>query len=77
MRFELLAIGAVAGVLASLGANFAAWALSTWVFEFDMRFSVWPWLLGVLVCMLGAWLAGALALRGVLKTPPLTILRHQ
>ena len=77
MRSELLAVGALAGVLASLGANLAAWALSTWVFEFDMQFSLWPWLVGVAVCMLGAWLAGALVLHGVLKTPPLTILRHQ
>jgi putative ABC transport system permease protein len=77
MRTELLAVGAVAGVLASFGANLAAWALSTWVFEFDMQFSLWPWLVGVTVCMLGAWLAGALVLQGVLKTPPLTILRHQ
>ena len=77
MRSELLAVGAVAGLLASLGANLAAWALSTWVFEFDMQFSLWPWLVGVTVCMLGAWLAGALVLQGVLKTPPLNILRHQ
>lgn len=77
MRTELLAVGAVAGLLASFGANLAAWALSTWVFEFDMQFSLWPWLVGVTVCMLGAWLAGALVLQGVLKTPPLTILRHQ
>jgi putative ABC transport system permease protein len=77
MRSELLAVGALAGILASLGANLAAWALSHWVFEFDMRFSLWPWLVGVTVCMLGAWLAGAIVLRGVLKTPPLTILRHQ
>jgi putative ABC transport system permease protein len=77
MRSELLAVGALAGILASLGANLAAWALSHWVFEFDMQFSLWPWLVGVTVCMLGAWLAGAIVLRGVLKTPPLTILRHQ
>jgi putative ABC transport system permease protein len=77
MRSELLAVGALAGILASLGANLAAWALSHWVFEFDMQFSLWPWLVGVTVCMLGAWLAGAIVLRGVLNTPPLTILRHQ
>ncbi len=75
-RIELLSIGALAGLLAAGGATLAAWALSTWVFEFDMRLSLWPWILGVVVCMLGAWLAGALALRGVLKTPPLTILRQ-
>jgi putative ABC transport system permease protein len=75
-RIELLAVGALAGLLAAGGATLAAWALSHWVFEFDMRFSLWPWALGLSVCMLGAWLAGAVVLRGVLKTPPLHILRH-
>jgi putative ABC transport system permease protein len=75
-RIELLAVGALAGLLAAGGATLAAWALSHWVFEFDMRLSLWPWVLGLSVCMLGAWLAGAVVLRGVLKTPPLHILRH-
>lgn len=75
-RFELLAVGALAGLLAATGATLAAWALSYWVFDFDMRFTVWPWLIGVSVCMLGAWLAGIFALRGVLQTPPLVILRQ-
>jgi putative ABC transport system permease protein len=75
-RIELLAVGALAGLLAAGGASLGAWALSHWVFEFDMRLSLWPWLLGLSVCMLGAWLAGAVVLRGVLKTPPLAILRH-
>jgi putative ABC transport system permease protein len=75
-RIELLAVGALAGLLASSGATLAAWAISHWVFEFDMRWSLWPWILGMSVCMAGAWLAGALVLRGVLKTPPLAILRH-
>lgn len=75
-RIELLAVGALAGLLAAGGATLAAWALSHWVFEFDMRLSLWPWVLGLSVCMLGAWLAGAVVLRGVLKTPPLNILRH-
>jgi len=75
-RIELLAVGALAGLLAASGATLAAWALSHWVFEFDMRLTLWPWVLGLSVCMLGAWLAGAIVLRGVLKTPPLTILRH-
>jgi len=75
-RIELLAVGALAGVLAAGGATLAAWALSTWLFEFNMRFTLWPWLLGVALCMFGAWFAGALALRGVLQTPPLNILRQ-
>jgi putative ABC transport system permease protein len=75
-RIELLAVGALAGLLAAGGATLAAWALSTWLFEFNMRFTLWPWLFGVTLCMFGAWLAGALALRGVLQTPPLNILRQ-
>ncbi len=75
-RIELLAVGAMAGLLAAGAASLCAWGLSEWVFEFDMKFSLWPWLIGVSVCMLGAWLTGALTLRGVLKTPPLAILRH-
>jgi len=75
-RIELLAVGALAGLLAASGATLAAWAISHWVFEFDMRFSLWPWFLGLAVCMLGAWLAGAIVLRGVLRSPPLAILRH-
>lgn len=75
-RFELLAVGAMAGLLAAGAASLCAWGLSVWVFEFDMKFALWPWLLGVSVCMLGAWLTGALTLRGVLNTPPLAILRH-
>jgi len=75
-RIELLAVGAMAGLLAAGSASLCAWALSVWVFEFDMKFALWPWLLGVSICMLGAWLTGALTLRGVLRTPPLAILRH-
>jgi putative ABC transport system permease protein len=73
---ELLAVGAMAGLLAAAAASLCAWGLSEWVFEFDMKFAWWPWLLGVSVCMAGAWLTGALTLRGVLNTPPLNILRH-
>ena len=75
-RIELLAVGAMAGLLAAGAASLCAWGLSVWVFEFDMKFALWPWLLGISVCMLGAWLTGALTLRGVLNTPPLAILRH-
>jgi putative ABC transport system permease protein len=76
-RVELLGIGALAGLMAATGATLAAWALATWVFEFSMQWSLTPWLLGLAVCMPGAWLAGSLVLRGVLKTPPLLILRNE
>ena len=76
-RIELLGIGALAGLMAATGATLAAWALATWVFEFSMQWSLTPWILGLAVCMPGAWLAGSLVLRGVLKSPPLLILRNE
>lgn len=76
-RIELLFIGFMAGIMAAAGATAAAWGLSVWVFEFAMQWSIMPWLLGLAVCMPGAWLAGSLVLRGVLRSPPLLILRNE
>ena len=50
--------------------------LSTLVFDFAITLSLWPWLAGIGAGMLGAWGGGALALRGVLRTPPLVTLRE-
>jgi putative ABC transport system permease protein len=75
-RIELLAVGGLAGMLGAAGAAAVAWALSQWVFDFDITFSLWPWLAGIAAGMLGAWGGGALALRGVLRTPPLVTLRE-
>jgi putative ABC transport system permease protein len=50
--------------------------LSTQVFDFTITLSLWPWLAGIAAGMLGAWAGGALALRGVLRTPPLVTLRE-
>jgi len=75
-RIEVLAIGGLAGVLAAGGATAIAWALSTYVFDFDITLSAWPWLVGVGVGMLASWVGAALALRGVLRTPPLLTLRE-
>jgi putative ABC transport system permease protein len=76
-RIELLMIGALAGLMAAAGATLAAWALATWVFEFPMQWSLMPWILGVAICMPGAWMAGSVVLRGVLRSPPLLILRNE
>jgi putative ABC transport system permease protein len=50
--------------------------LSRYVFDFTITLSLWPWLAGIAAGMLGAWGGGALALRGVLRTPPLVTLRE-
>jgi len=75
-RLELLSVGALAGLLAAAGATAVGWALSTYVFQFAMTYSLWPWLAGPAAGMAGAWAGGALALRGVLRTPPLVTLRE-
>ncbi|WP_175129785.1 ABC transporter permease [Achromobacter piechaudii] len=75
-RIELWAVGGLAGLLAAAGATAIAWALSTQVFDFTITLSLWPWLAGIGAGMLGAWAGGALALRGVLRTPPLVTLRE-
>ncbi|WP_454689533.1 ABC transporter permease [Achromobacter aloeverae] len=75
-RLELLAVGGLAGLLGAAGAAAVAWALSRYVFDFSITLSLWPWLAGLAAGMLGAWGGGALALRGVLRTPPLVTLRE-
>ncbi|WP_019939442.1 ABC transporter permease [Bordetella sp. FB-8] len=75
-RIELLAVGALAGLLAAFGAVALAWLLAEQVFRFTMAPSLWPWLAGPAAGMLVAWTGGALALRGVLRAPPLVSLRE-
>lgn len=75
-RIEVLAVGGLAGFLAAAGACSIAWALSTYVFDFQIALSLWPWVAGVGVGMAAAWGGAALALRGVLRTPPLLTLRE-
>lgn len=75
-RIEVLAVGGLAGALAAAGATAIAWALSTYVFDFDITLSAWPWVVGVAVGMLAAWGGAAVVLNGVLRTPPLLTLRQ-
>src|SRR5690606_14184573 len=70
-RREVLAVGGLAGLLAAAGASAVGWALSSFVFDFRLTLSAWPWLAGVGVGMAAAWAGAALALRGVLRAPPL------
>jgi len=76
LTVELLLMGLLAGVLAAAGAVGTAWALATWVFDFPMQFSWWPWGVGIIAGMTAFLLGGTLALRGVLRTPPLVCLRQ-
>jgi putative ABC transport system permease protein len=73
---EMVCLGALAGLLAAVGAAAIGWALARFAFEFDYAVAPWVFLLGIgggAVCALaGGWLG----LRNVLKTPPLTTLRE-
>jgi len=72
---EFLVLGALAGCLASAGAEVAAWALQTRVFEMDWAPNPLMWWLGPLV---GAMVIGSLgvwACRHVVSTPPAVLLR--
>jgi len=76
LHLELLLMGALAGLLAAAGATGTAWALTSIVFDFPMTFSAWPWVVGMLAGMTAFLAGGRLALRGVLRTPPLASLRE-
>ena len=73
---EMLLIGAVAGVLAALGAAAVAWALAHFVFEF--RFVPQPWIAGAGIAagMLASWLGARSGMRRILATPPMASLRE-
>lgn len=75
LRIEMVILGTLAGVLAAATAQAIAFSLATWVFEFDMSLSLWPWLTGAVAGLLLALLSGRLTLSGVLKVSPLVSLR--
>ena len=75
IRIELLLLGGLSGLLAAAGAVTVAALLAHYVLSIDFIFSWWPWALGVGLGLLATLLAGLLALRGILNTPPLSSLR--
>lgn len=73
---EFALLGAISGLLAALFATIVAWALSRFVLELPFQFNPWLWVIGVLAGTIGISLAGYLATRSVLRTPPLVALRN-
>ncbi len=73
---EFLALGLVAGLLASLGASAIGYVLAERVFQIPWQFDALIWLVGPLVglaCVaLNAWLGA----RAALNHPPMTALRE-
>ena len=74
MEFAIL--GAIAGLLAAVFASAIAWLLSQYVFELPFQLNVWLWIIGIFGGALGISIAGYLATRRVLFTPPIVALRH-
>jgi putative ABC transport system permease protein len=74
-RAELLGIGALAGLLASLAAMAVGWALARYVFEFSWSAAPWVPLAGALCGALLALAAGWWGLREVLRRPVIDTLR--
>jgi putative ABC transport system permease protein len=75
-RAELLGVGALAGLLASLAAVAVGWGLAKYAFEFQWSASPWVPLAGVGAGALLAWAAGWWALAGVLRRPVVQTLRQ-
>ena len=75
-RTELLGVGALAGLLATLAASAIGWALARWAFEFSWNPAPWVPLAGMLAGALLALTAGWWGLREVLRRPVLQTLRR-
>ncbi|HEY9067675.1 MAG TPA: FtsX-like permease family protein [Burkholderiaceae bacterium] len=75
-RAELLGVGALAGVLASIAAVAVGWALARYVFEFSWSVAPWVPLAGGAAGALLALAAGWWGLREVLRRPVVQTLRQ-
>jgi putative ABC transport system permease protein len=75
-RAELLGVGALAGVLASIAAMAVGWALAKYAFQFSWSASLWVPVVGGVVGALLALGAGWWGLREVLRRPVVETLRR-
>jgi putative ABC transport system permease protein len=73
---EFVAIGALAGLLAGLGASALGYVLATRVLAVPYTFNPMVWLAGLVVGTLGVLAAGLLSTRSVRRTAPMEIFRR-
>ena len=72
---EFVAIGALAGTLAAIGATALGAVLATQVLNVPYAIDPWVWVAGLVGGTLGVLLAGLIGTRRVLRTPPMEIFR--
>lgn len=72
---EFVVVGALAGLLASIGATGAGYALATHVLNVPYDIDPWVWLVGLAGGIVGVVAAGLLGTRRLLRTPPMEIFR--
>ena len=72
---EFLAIGMLAGLLASTGAGLAAWHLAVNVYELEYHFSTAIWLSGPILGMIFVGISGLIATWRVVTHSPVSVLR--
>ncbi|MBS0396690.1 MAG: FtsX-like permease family protein, partial [Proteobacteria bacterium] len=73
---EFVALGLLAGLLASSAASLVGWLLATRLFNLGYRFDATVWVAGLAAGALIVGIAGTLATRRVVTTPPATTLRE-
>ena len=72
---EFLLIGALAGLLAAVGASVVGWVLAKQVLNVPYRIDAWIWLVGLVAGASGVAIAGLLGTAKVLRTPPMQVFR--
>jgi putative ABC transport system permease protein len=73
---EFAAIGALAGLLASIGATVLGYLLATRVLNVPYTIDPTVWVVGLIGGTAGVLLAGLLGTQRVLRTPPMAIFRE-
>jgi len=73
---EFLLLGALAGVVAAVGATVIGYVLASRVFDIPFNFNPWVWFYGIAGGAIAVTLAGWLGTRSTLRQPPLAILRQ-
>ncbi|MGB8326713.1 MAG: FtsX-like permease family protein [Steroidobacteraceae bacterium] len=72
---EFATLGALAGLLAALGATLAGYLLATRLLELPYVFEIWVWIVGVCGGALLVAASGWLATRSAVDLPPIATLR--